>query len=84
MDIYKKYCRNFQLLKAVFVFFYFFCFVIYKIVDSEYNMDIYRSVKICIGAVMRNAEMLKFVADHFKTKKMLKITFRNTIYSRSI
>ena len=47
-------------------------------------MDIYRSVKICIGAVMRNAEMLKFVADHFKTKKMLKITFRNTISSRSI
>ena len=35
-------------------------------VDSEYSMD------IGIGTVMRNLEMLKFVPDHLKTKKMCK------------
>ena len=49
-----------------------FCFVIYKMVDNEYNMDIYKSVKISIGVVMRNPNMLKFVPDHLKTKKMCK------------
>ena len=29
-------------------------------VDIEYSMDIYKSVKISIGTVMRNLEMLKF------------------------
>ena len=37
--------------------------------DSEYNMDIYKSVKISIGTVMENREMLKFVPGHLKTKK---------------
>ena len=41
-------------------------------VDSEYNMDIYNSEKICIGAVMRNPEMLKFVPDHLEARKMCK------------
>ena len=41
-------------------------------VDSEYNMGIYKSVKIRIGTVMRNPEKLKFVPDHLKTKKMCK------------
>ena len=38
-------------------------------VDSEYSRGIYKSIKINIGAVMRNPEMLKFVSDHLKTKK---------------
>ena len=38
-------------------------------VDSEYGVDIYKFVKIRIGAVMKNPEMLKFVPDHLKTKK---------------
>ena len=38
-------------------------------VDSEYSMDIYKSVKISIEAVMKNTEMLKFVPYHLKTKK---------------
>ena len=40
-----------------------FWFSIYKMVD---NMDIYKSLNINIGTVMRNPEMLKFVLDHFK------------------
>ena len=38
-------------------------------VDNEYNMDIYKFIKISIGTVMRNPEMLKFVADYLKTKQ---------------
>ena len=37
--------------------------------DSEYTMGIYKSVKISIGTVMRNPEMLLFVPDYVKTKK---------------
>ena len=32
--------------------------------DSEYSMDIYKSVKITIEAVMKNPEALKFVPDY--------------------
>ena len=41
-------------------------------VDSEYSMDIYKSVRISIATVMKNREMLKFVPDHLKNKKMCK------------
>ena len=33
-------------------------------------MDIYKSFSICIGTVMKNPEMLKFVPDCLKTEKM--------------
>ena len=39
-------------------------------VDSEYNMDIYKSVSI--GTVIKNPEMLKFFPHHLKSKKMCK------------
>ena len=41
-------------------------------VDSEYSRNIYKSLNTSIGAVMKNPEMLKFVPDHLKTKKMCK------------
>ena len=41
-------------------------------VHSESSMDIYKSVKINIITVMRNPEMLQFVDDHLKTKKVYK------------
>ena len=39
-------------------------------VDSEHNMIIYKSIKISIGAVMSNLEIVKFVPDQLKTKKI--------------
>ena len=71
MGIYKKYCLYFQstLLKAVFPL---FCFSLYKMVDNGYFMNIHKSVKISIEAVIKNAEILKFAPDHLKTKKMCK------------
>ena len=41
-------------------------------VGSEYSTNIYKSLKISMGVVMRNPEMLKFVPNHLKTKKMFK------------
>ena len=41
-------------------------------VDNEYSMDIYISVKISIRKVIKNIEMLKLVPDHLKTKKICK------------
>ena len=35
-------------------------------------MDIYYSLNISTGAVMKNPEMLKFISDHLKTRKMCK------------
>ena len=46
-------------------------------VDNEHNMDIYESVKISIGVVMRNPNMLKFVPDQLKTNKMCKQAVKN-------
>ena len=56
VGIYKKYCLNLQSIQGS--FFYFICFSIYKMVDSEFSMEIYknkywssnekfRNVKIC-------------------------------------
>ena len=40
-------------------------------------MDIYKSLNISVGTVMKNSEMLKFVPDHFKTKKCLSMQLKN-------
>ena len=39
-------------------------------VDSEYSIDTYKSIKICIGTTMRNLEMLKLIPDHLKIKQI--------------
>ena len=41
-------------------------------VDSGYSTNIFKPLKISIGAVMKNPKMLKFVSDHLKTKNMCK------------
>ena len=42
----------------------------YKANDSECSMDVFKSVKISIGTVMKNPEMLKYVPNHIKTKRL--------------
>ena len=53
-------------------------------VDSEYIANIYKSLNISIGTVMRNPEMLKFVPDHLKTKKMCKHAAKKTTFFNKI
>ena len=45
-------------------------------VDRECSMDIYKFVKTSIGTVMKNPEMLKFIPEHLKTKKLCKHAFK--------
>ena len=41
-------------------------------VDSEYSTEDYKSPKINIGAIIKNPEILNFVSDYLKTKKLCK------------
>ena len=41
-------------------------------VHSEYSTGDCKSSKISIGAIIKNSEMLKFVSDNLKIKKMCK------------
>ena len=43
-------------------------------------MEICKSVKISIGTVIKNLEMLKFVPDHLKTKKICKCTVKKLLF----
>ena len=67
MGILKKYCLKFKSIQDNFLFIIFFVCNIYKMVDS---IGIYKSKNINMGTTMKNTEMLKFVSDHLKTKKM--------------
>ena len=49
-------------------------------VDSEYSMDIYKSLNCNIGAIMRNTKMLKFVSDYLKTEKICKHAVKKLTY----
>ena len=46
-------------------------------VDSAYNPDDYRPLKINVGAKIKNPQMLRSVCDHRKTKKMCKHAVKN-------
>ena len=43
-------------------------------------MDIYKSLSNSIGTVMKNSEMLKFVPDHLKTKRICKHAVKKLPY----
>ena len=43
-------------------------------------MDFHKALNVSIGTVMKNPEMLKFVSDHLKTKKMCKHAVKKSPY----
>ena len=43
-------------------------------------VSIYKSLNICIGTVMKNTEMLKFVPDHLKTEKVCRHAVKKLPY----
>ena len=43
-------------------------------------MDIYISVEIIVGIVMRNPKVLKFVPDHLKAKRMCKHAVKKLLF----
>ena len=44
--------------------------------DGEYSPDNYKFSKSSAGAIIKNPEMLKFVPDHLKAKKMCNHTVK--------
>ena len=46
-------------------------------VDSEYVTYIYKSLKIDIGTLIKNPEMITFIPDYLKTKKICNMELRN-------
>ena len=42
----------------------------------NYNPDMYKSLKICVGAIIKNPEILKFVPDHLKVNQSVYIASR--------
>ena len=44
--------------------------------DSDYSTDNYKSLKISIGTVIKNPEMVRFIPNHLKTKSMYKNAVR--------
>ena len=44
------------------------------------SMNIYKSLNINTGTIMKNPEMLKFVPGHLKTKKLCKHTVKKLLY----
>ena len=49
-------------------------------INSKYSMDIYKYTKISTGTVIENPEMLKFLSDHLKIKKMCKYAVKKLPY----
>ena len=52
----------------------------YEMFESEYSQDNYKSLKISIGTIIKNSEMLRFVPDTLKLKRsknaVTKLPFR--------
>ena len=53
-------------------------------VDSEYSKDNYKLSKIIIGEITKHSEMLRFILDHFKTKKMCKLQLIIAICNKNV
>ena len=47
-------------------------------VESENSLGTYKTLKISIGTIMKNPEMLKFFPDCHETKKMCKMQLRSS------
>ena len=72
--VYKNIVSNLSFFKAIFLL---FLFNIYKMV---YIMKVYKSLNISIVTVMKNSEMVKFVPNHLKTKKLCKHAVKKLPY----
>ena len=71
LSIYKNITLIFAVLRTA--FFMFFLFILYKMVDRKNNPNNYKTPKISIGPIIKDLEILRFVPNHLKTKKMCKI-----------
>ena len=57
MSNYKHFILIFTLIRAA--LFLRFCFVLHQMVDSKCNSDNYKTLKISIGAIIKDPEMFE-------------------------
>ena len=50
-------------------------------VDNEYSPDNCKSLKTSIGVIIKTPEMLRFVLDQLKTKRLQKVAVSNKVHS---
>ena len=53
-------------------------------VDNEYSPDNCKSLKTSIGVIIKTPEMLRFVLDQLKTKRLQKVAVSNKVHSWSM
>ena len=75
VGIYKKILPEFSNYSSF--FFLLIWFVMYEMVGI---MDIYKYLNISIGTVMKNQDMLKYVRDYLKAKRMCKHAVKKLPY----
>ena len=60
--------------------FFSFCFNLYEMLDSDNNFKNYKTLEIIIGTIIKNSEILKFVPDYLRTKRMCKNAVRKLLF----
>ena len=76
MSSYKNIILIFSLARTAFFTFVVLVYI-KKMVNSDYNPDNYKSLKISIGSIIKNPKMLRYILDHLKRKKILKEQLKN-------
>ena len=69
LSSYKNIILIFPVVRKAYLY---FCFSLYKMVDSKNNQGNFEFLNVSVGTIIGNPEMLWFVPGHFKTKKMSK------------
>ena len=49
-------------------------------VNSENSPDNYKTLKVELGTIIKNPEILKFVLDHLNTKKVCKKAVKKLLF----
>ena len=49
--------------------------------ESEYSTNNYNSLKISVGATIKNPEIIRFIPDHIKTKTVYKNAAKKLLFT---
>ena len=49
-------------------------------IENEYSPGNYKSLKVTIGSIIIDPEMLRFVPDHLKTKKICRYAVKKLVF----
>ena len=67
LSSYKNVILTFALFRIAVSF-----YSLHEMINSENSPDNYKTLKVELGTIIKNPEILKFVLDHLNTKKVCK------------